>query len=236
MVYFLDKYMHSKRQTLSVYDSSEGTLFLLFVAVLLAHDDSPTIFALDNVDNALNPRMTRVLLETIIGITKESSEKGLICGPRQVFLTSHNPTSLDAFDLFRRGPEGLRGREERGRPHDRDAPQAEAGDVEGRLGASDEQPQSVSALAGWRDQGRPRPRSAVVVRIGIVCEGPTDKAEAHPFWETPGLKELARSQSVQPMTDVEPLFGTWPGEEDDGFELAIDQLRHPSRKNERERR
>ena len=26
--------------------------------------------------------------------------EGLSCGPRQVFLTSHNPTSLDAFDLF----------------------------------------------------------------------------------------------------------------------------------------
>ena len=100
MVYFLDQYMHHSRSKLSVYDSSEGTLFLLFVAILLAHDDSSKIFALDNVDNALNPRMTRVLLETIIEIAKESSEKGLICGPRQVFLTSHNPTSLDAFDLF----------------------------------------------------------------------------------------------------------------------------------------
>ena len=100
MVYFLDKYMHHRRQTLSVYDSSEGTLFLLFVAVLLAHNDSPEIFALDNVDNALNPRMTRILLETIIKITKESSAEDLSSGPRQVFLTSHNPTSLDAFDLF----------------------------------------------------------------------------------------------------------------------------------------
>ena len=44
--------------------------------------------------------MTKRLLETIIEITKGSSEKGLRCGPRQVFLTSHNPTSLDAFDLF----------------------------------------------------------------------------------------------------------------------------------------
>lgn len=100
MVYFLDEYMHNRRRTLSVYDSSEGTLFLLFVAILLAHDDAPKLFALDNVDNALNPRMTRRLLEAIIEITKESSEKDLICGPRQVFLTSHNPTSLDAFDLF----------------------------------------------------------------------------------------------------------------------------------------
>lgn len=54
-----------------------------------------------------------------------------------------------------------------------------------------------------------------------------DMTGAHPFWETPTLRELARSQRVQPMTDVEALFGTWPGEEDDGFELAIDELRHP---------
>ena len=98
MVYFLDRFMHTKRQTLSVY--SEGTLFLLFVAILLAHDDAPKIFALDNVDSSLNPRMTRVLLETIIDITKEASANGLSCGPEQVLLTSHNPTSLDAFDLF----------------------------------------------------------------------------------------------------------------------------------------
>lgn len=100
MVYFVDEFMHTKRQTLSAYDSSEGTLFLLFVAILLAHDDSPKIFALDNVDNSLNPRMTRALLETIIDLTKESSDTGMSCGPRQVLLTSHNPMSLDAFDLF----------------------------------------------------------------------------------------------------------------------------------------
>ena len=92
--------MHTKRNTLSVYDSSEGTLFLLFAAVLLAHDDSPEIFALDNVDSALNPKLTRSLLETIIHITKAVSANELTFGPKQVFLTSHNPTSLDAFDLF----------------------------------------------------------------------------------------------------------------------------------------
>ena len=100
MVYFVDRFMNTKRRTLTVYDSSEGTLFLLFVAILLAHDDSPKIFALDNVDGSLNPRMTRALLETIIDVTKESSAEDLSCGPEQVFLTSHNPTSLDAFDLF----------------------------------------------------------------------------------------------------------------------------------------
>lgn len=100
MVYLVDRYIHDSRKTLSVYDSSEGTLFLLFVAILLSHDESPRIFALDNVDNALNPRMTRSLLEATIETTKDSSSGQLECGPRQVFLTSHNPTSLDAFDLF----------------------------------------------------------------------------------------------------------------------------------------
>jgi len=47
------------------------------------------------------------------------------------------------------------------------------------------------------------------------------------FWESPTLEELALSQDVHPMADVRALFGTWPGEEDDGFEAAIDELRHP---------
>ena len=50
------------------------------------------------------------------------------------------------------------------------------------------------------------------------------------FWESPSLEELAESQNVQPMTNVRDLFGTWPGEKDDGFEELIDELRHPGRK------
>ena len=49
------------------------------------------------------------------------------------------------------------------------------------------------------------------------------------FWDSPTLEQLARAQNVQPMTDVKLLFGTWPGEEDDGFEAAVDELRHPAR-------
>ncbi len=48
------------------------------------------------------------------------------------------------------------------------------------------------------------------------------------FWESPTLDELAKLQNVQPMTNVQALFGTWPGEENDGFEAAIDELRHPA--------
>jgi hypothetical protein len=46
------------------------------------------------------------------------------------------------------------------------------------------------------------------------------------FWESPSLEELALAQDVKPLTDVRSLFGTWPGEADDEFEEAIDELRH----------
>ncbi|MFN3425648.1 MAG: AAA family ATPase [Novosphingobium meiothermophilum] len=99
-VYFLDKFMREDRNRLSAYDSSEGTLFLLFTAIILAAPDAPKIFALDNVDNALNPSLTRRLVEQIIKVTnREWGDSGQY-GARQVFLTSHNPTALDAFDLF----------------------------------------------------------------------------------------------------------------------------------------
>lgn len=99
-VYFIDEFMHSSRNRLSVYDSSEGTLFLLFSAIILAHPMAPKIFALDNVDNALNPRLTRKLIEQIIKVCKSNSSPGSNIGAKQVFLTSHNPTALDAFDIF----------------------------------------------------------------------------------------------------------------------------------------
>ena len=46
------------------------------------------------------------------------------------------------------------------------------------------------------------------------------------FWESPMLDELARSQNVQVMRNAQGLLGTWPGEVDDGFEAAIEALRH----------
>lgn len=96
--------MHAKRNRLSVYDSSEGTLFLLFASIILSHPKAPKIFALDNVDNALNPRLTRRLVEQIINVCQSEKESGESefsnVGAKQVFLTSHNPTALDAFDIF----------------------------------------------------------------------------------------------------------------------------------------
>ena len=38
------------------------------------------------------------------------------------------------------------------------------------------------------------------------------------FWNSPAIEELAEAQGVNPLEDITVLFGTWPGEADDGFE------------------
>lgn len=96
-LFFRDKWMHRQRHILSAYDSSEGNLYLLFLAVLLLHTDTPNIFGLDNVDHALNPAISRKAIETLIQHFKWSNDVGR---PKQAFLTTHNPTTLDGFDIF----------------------------------------------------------------------------------------------------------------------------------------
>lgn len=95
VVKYKDMYMKSNFNDLYAYDVSEGALFILFVLILIAHKDSPNIFALDNVDSALNPGLVRKLMEKIAFFL--SSEKHC---QKQIFLTTHNPCTLDALDLF----------------------------------------------------------------------------------------------------------------------------------------
>ncbi len=45
------------------------------------------------------------------------------------------------------------------------------------------------------------------------------------FRNSPTIEELAEAQGVKPLQDITALFGTWPGEEDDGFEENIRALR-----------
>ena len=78
----------------------------------------------------------------------------------------------------------------------------------------------------WSDEDR-----AFVAELpGCMAHGDTQEAPAsRMFWESPTLAELARVQNVKPVSDVQPMFGTWPGQENDGFEAAIDELRHPGK-------
>ena len=64
-------------------------------------------------------------------------------------------------------------------------------------------------------------RAALAAILPEEYHGPTP----HDFWTSPTLDELAKAQNVGPL-DTAALRGTWPGEDDDGFEEAIEELRH----------
>ena len=93
LVTYKDRFMKTNFNNLYAYDVSEGALYILFVLILLIHEDSPDIFALDNIDSTLNPGLVRQLTMQISDILSKHPEK-------QVFLTTHNPTTLDAVDIF----------------------------------------------------------------------------------------------------------------------------------------
>lgn len=48
------------------------------------------------------------------------------------------------------------------------------------------------------------------------------------FWHSPTIDELAVAQGVQPMRSISDIFGTWPGDLNDGFEEDIQRQREES--------
>jgi len=89
---FVDEYMKTGRNLLSGHDASEGVLYLLFGAVLALHSKSPKLFAIDNFDQALNPRTARDFACMFCQWLLDSAD-------RQVLLTTHNPLVLDGLPL-----------------------------------------------------------------------------------------------------------------------------------------
>ena len=72
---------------------AKGALYVLFMAVIAAHEQSPTLCAVDNADHGLNPRLARLLFSRVCGWYLDASV------PRQVLLTTHNPLVLDGLPL-----------------------------------------------------------------------------------------------------------------------------------------
>ncbi|MBW7475883.1 AAA family ATPase [Paenibacillus oenotherae] len=88
---FTDRFMREGRNELTPYDASEGSLYVLFLLVLAIHKKTPNMFAIDNFDQALNPRLARE-------ITKVFCDQ-IIENKKMAFITTHNPLVLDGLDL-----------------------------------------------------------------------------------------------------------------------------------------
>jgi predicted ATPase len=71
--------------------ANEGFLFLLFYLSLMISQDTPPIFAIDNVDTSLNPKTATALTARLAELAKKYK--------KQIFLTTHSPAVLDGIDL-----------------------------------------------------------------------------------------------------------------------------------------
>ena len=87
---YVDRFLKTNA-TFTGYDASEGALYVLFMLCLAMHPESPSMFAIDSFDHALNPRLAKKLTEIFSQLILESD--------RTVFMTTHNPLVLDGLDL-----------------------------------------------------------------------------------------------------------------------------------------
>lgn len=91
---FTDRFMKKDRNTLTAYDASEGALYVLFCAMLCLSPQAPRFLAIDNLDQALNPRLAASLAGRLGTWLREANGEG-----RQLLFTAHNPAVLDGLDL-----------------------------------------------------------------------------------------------------------------------------------------
>ena len=86
-----DRFIKDTIAQIDQRSANEGFLYLLFYFTLFLSKYTPAFFAIDNIDNALNPRLCAKLVETLVGLAKEND--------KQAIFTTHNPAVLDGLDL-----------------------------------------------------------------------------------------------------------------------------------------
>lgn len=93
LIKFTDRFMKKSRNELTAYDASEGALYILFCACLCLLPQAPRIIAIDNLDQALNPRLLSQLVNRLASWLFAADAQ------RQLLFTAHNPAALDGLDL-----------------------------------------------------------------------------------------------------------------------------------------
>lgn len=86
-----DRYLDDDLAFFDQRSANEGFLFLLFYFSLFTSKETPTFFAIDNVDASLNPKLCSQLMVELCALAKAHG--------KQVVFTTHNPAILDGLDL-----------------------------------------------------------------------------------------------------------------------------------------
>ncbi len=91
VLYFKDKFMRKNNNLFSAENANEGALHILFYLALFISKKTPQLFAIDNIETALNPRVCRTLVKELAQLARENNKQALI--------TTHNPAILDGLNL-----------------------------------------------------------------------------------------------------------------------------------------
>lgn len=86
-----DRFLKEAKQVFDQRSTNEGFLYLLFYLTLFNSPQTPSFFAIDNIENSLNPKLLRRLLQHFTEVAKKTD--------KQVIITTHSPYVLDGLDL-----------------------------------------------------------------------------------------------------------------------------------------
>ncbi|MEN9372660.1 MAG: hypothetical protein RIR79_212 [Pseudomonadota bacterium] len=90
-IYVKDRYIQRDGALLDQMSTNEGFLFCLFYLTLFTSSDTPAAFAIENIENGLNPKLVEALV-------KKLKELGAKYG-KQAIISTHSPAILDALNL-----------------------------------------------------------------------------------------------------------------------------------------
>jgi predicted ATPase len=86
-----DRFLNSQLNYFDQRSSNEGFLFLLFYLALFISKDTPTFFAVDNLEASFNPKLCVEVSKTLIRLCNKKK--------KQVIVTTQNPSILDGINL-----------------------------------------------------------------------------------------------------------------------------------------
>jgi predicted ATPase len=84
--------MQKQNNLFSAENANEGILHVIFYLALFISNKTPDLFAIDNIETALNPNLCRSLIKELATLSKERGKQALI--------TTHNPAVLDGLNLY----------------------------------------------------------------------------------------------------------------------------------------
>jgi AAA15 family ATPase/GTPase len=86
-----DRFLNESLHYFDQRSTNEGFLYLLFYLTLFSSKQTPTFFAIDNIETSFNPKLCTRIVRHLIELAKKNN--------KQVIITTHSPFVLDGLDL-----------------------------------------------------------------------------------------------------------------------------------------